>query len=204
MSDQFAPTPEEPSYWEQIEQYFAAKRGSALILSPKDWPLVHQWEERHIPLEVVYAGIDQAFERVAEQQTPTQHHTIRNLAYCKYDVEAAWKDWQERNPPPVPPDDAAERLIGERRKLQIKLRSTVSQLEKCAATPHYHCISDELTHIASALDGFWPVLEQADDEQILSEFKQRLAALGQELLARLELNASAHRPKPASFPIKRT
>lgn len=176
---------EEHSYWEQIEQYFANKRGSALILSPKDWPLVSSWEERHIPLEVIYEGIDKAFTRFEEKATPVQRRKMQTLTYCKYDVEHEWKVWKEQHPEIREPD-AQELFETECRRLITKLRSTINQLQNYAVNPHYADIREALLAAAEMLASYITRLEQAVDEVVIAELREEIRDVEQGLITHLE------------------
>ena len=50
-------------YYEEVESYFVAQRGSPLFITPSEWDLVWRWEQLGIPLAVVKEGIDRVFER---------------------------------------------------------------------------------------------------------------------------------------------
>jgi hypothetical protein len=176
------------TYWEAIERYFAKKRGNALILSPKDWPLVTSWQERGIPLEVIYQGIDKAFERLEEKQKTFQRQTIRTLAYCKYDVEELWGERKEavQAKSQFSEEDVHQALIAERRRVSTKMRSVSSQLRNYAQNPDYHCIKNELLSSSEALDSLVPSVEQAEDNTTISQLKQGIRSIEQHLVSRLE------------------
>ena len=175
-------------YWEEIERYFAKKRGNALILSPKDWPLVTSWQERGIPLEVIYQGIDKAFERSEEKQKTSQRQTIRTLAYCQYDVEGLWSERKEavQAKSQDSEEDLHQTIIAERRRVSTKIRSVSEQLRKYAQDPHYSYIKNELVSSSEALDSLTPLVSQAEDNAALSQVKQEIRNIEQHLISRLE------------------
>ena len=155
---------EAPSYLEQIERYFVAKRGSALILSPKDWPIVASWEERGVPIEAIFEGIDRAFERYQDKHAAGQHQTVGTLSYCQYDVEDVWKAWREQHPELRKPDEQQTRNT-ERRKLSTKLQSTMTRLHSIIADTHYACIHDALIATIERLQGLSAQLESLATEE---------------------------------------
>lgn len=53
------PAPDD--YFRAVERAFLQHRGGALFLTPADWDLVRQWEERGIPVEAVLSGIRATF-----------------------------------------------------------------------------------------------------------------------------------------------
>jgi sugar-specific transcriptional regulator TrmB len=175
-------------YWEEIERYFAKKRGNALILSPKDWPLVTAWEERGIPLEVIYQGIDKAFERSEEKQKTSQRQTIRTLAYCQYDVEELWSERKEaiQAKSQNSKEDLHQTISAECRRVSTKIRSVSEHLRKYAQDPHYSCIKNELMSSSEALDSLTPLVSQVEDNVALSQAKQEIRNIERELVSRLE------------------
>lgn len=178
---------EEHSYWEHIERYFAEKRGSSLILSPKDWPLVSSWQERHVPLDVIYEGIDEAFERFEERQTPGKRRQFLTLASCKYAIEQSWKRWREEHPEIHEPDEQ-EVFDAERRKLIVKLRSTVTQLQQYAADDRYALLHEALSSAVQHLEAEIATIEHAETEQAVVEIKEQVLQAEQCLMAHLEKN----------------
>ncbi|MCP4404904.1 MAG: hypothetical protein GY801_47335 [bacterium] len=174
----------EQSYWQQIETYFVGKRGSALMLSPKDWPLLASWEERQVPLKVVYEGIDKAFERFEEQQGTASHRTLTSLHSCKHWIEKAWERWKEENPDDFAPD-AQELFELARRRLITKLRSTRQQLQSYASKPQYLSIQQQLLKSASVIAHCLTRVEQASDDDELLRLQEEVRAEEQGLFAGL-------------------
>ena len=76
-------------YYEEVESYFVARRGSPLFITPSEWDLVRRWEQQGIPLAVVKEGIDRVFERPKTLLKP------RRLGYCRQTVEAAFRRFRE-------------------------------------------------------------------------------------------------------------
>lgn len=175
-------------YWEEIERYFSKKRGNALILSPKDWPLVTSWQERGIPLELIYEGIDKAFARLEEHQNPAQRRTIRTLTYCKYDIEELWKAWEGIEPETPRPslEEPGRRVVAEKQKLVTKLRSVASQLQKTAQNPQYDCVQDYLLASANTLEQRMAEIDDIEDEAALLRIKQKIHEDEQQLIGWLE------------------
>jgi hypothetical protein len=175
---------EEHSYWQQIEQYFVEKRGSALMLSPKDWPLVSSWEERHVPLDVVYEGIDRAFERFEEQHGTASHRTLTSLHSCKHWIEKAWERWKEEHPEDFVPDDQELFELAQRR-LITKLRNTRQQLQGYASKPNYHSIQQAVLKSASVIAHCLGRVEKATDNSDLLRIEEEIRAEEQGLFAGL-------------------
>ena len=175
-------------YWEEIERYFAKKRGHALILSPKDWPLVTSWQERGIPLEVIYQGIDQAFARLEEKQRTSRRQPIRTLTACQSAVEELWHARKEAVPAAsqFSQEGLQQAIMTERRHLATKISGVSSQLRKYAQTPHYLCLKNELLAASETLEALTPFVAQTEDAEALAHIKQKIRRIEQHLLAQLE------------------
>ena len=136
---------DEKRYLREVEQHFRMRRGSPLLISPRDWALAVSWFEQGIPLSSVIAGIDEVFDREGRP-------SVRSLAFCRHAVEEFWRARQRGLPPGryghSPPasmevdeptrmrralEEAAEKLrsagqeLGE--KAAIRLRPVVEDLE---------------------------------------------------------------------------
>lgn len=81
------------NYFTEIEETFIRRRGRNLLLSPLDWALIETWQERGIPLHIVLRGIELVFDGVDKQ--PTRKRTVKNLFYCKEEIEAQYAEWLE-------------------------------------------------------------------------------------------------------------
>jgi hypothetical protein len=81
-------------YYQEIARAFLARRGGALLLSPKDLSMIAAWEERKIPLDVVVEGIGRTFEGLKARGRATK---MVSLAFCDRQVEAAFAQHRERS-----------------------------------------------------------------------------------------------------------
>jgi hypothetical protein len=77
---------EEEEYFRVIEEYFLQKRGNPILLNPKEWALIREWQEAKIPQEVVLRAIDRALEKKEEDDKPSI-----SLRYCKRIVKSEYK-----------------------------------------------------------------------------------------------------------------
>lgn len=64
------------------------------MLSPLDWALIEQWQERGVPLHVVLSSIEKVFDGVDQQ--PNRRRTIKSISYCKEEIEARYAEWLDR------------------------------------------------------------------------------------------------------------
>ena len=81
------------NYFTEIEETFIRRRGRNLLLSPLDWALIENWQEREIPLHIILRAIESVFD-LADKQ-PARKRTIKSLAYCKEEIEAQFAEWLE-------------------------------------------------------------------------------------------------------------
>lgn len=176
------------TYWDEIERYFSKKRGTAMILSPKDWPLITAWQEQGIPVDVICEGIDRAFARFEEKGGPSSRRKIKTLMACQHDIEKLWADHQKTHPSTVQAGEETLKteLRQMKQQLTTKLKSVRTHLGKLAQTPHYHCIAAELMAASEAITAIIPDIEDAEDNTTLATIKQQLRQIEQQLVSRLE------------------
>ena len=79
------------NYFTEIEETFVRRRGKHLFLSPLDWALIEDWQERGIPLHIVLRSIESVFD-VYDRQPPGTR-TIKSLFYCREEIEAQYAEW---------------------------------------------------------------------------------------------------------------
>lgn len=76
---------EEEEYFRMIEDYFVQKRGNPMLLSPKEWGLIREWQEGGIPAEVVLRAIDRGFEKKKEEfESPVTLTYFRRIVKSEY------------------------------------------------------------------------------------------------------------------------
>ena len=78
---------EEEEYFKLIEDYFIQKRGNPMLLSPKEWALIREWQEADIPVEVVLRSIDRGFEKKKDDD----FQTTVSLNYFQRIVKSEYK-----------------------------------------------------------------------------------------------------------------
>ena len=81
------------NYFTEIEETFIRRRGRNLLLSPLDWALIENWQEREIPLHIILRAIETVFDTADKQ--PNRKRTIKSLSYCKEEIEAQFAEWAE-------------------------------------------------------------------------------------------------------------
>jgi len=78
----------EDDYLAQVESFFLRKRGWGLLLSPRDWQRIRQWQNQGIPLRIALQGIDRALRQLSCSKSQ-----IRGLAFCEREVQQGWRDY---------------------------------------------------------------------------------------------------------------
>ena len=81
------------NYFTEIEETFIRRRGRNLLLSPLDWALIENWQEREIPLQIILRAIETVFDGVEKQ--PARKRSVKSLSYCKEEIEAQFAEWSE-------------------------------------------------------------------------------------------------------------
>ena len=77
-------------YFTEIEAHFARRRGTPLVVSPKDWALMKKWSEEGIPLPVVIEALDSVFDKQEEKG-----RKVNSLSYCRHAVKELWDERRE-------------------------------------------------------------------------------------------------------------
>jgi hypothetical protein len=86
------------AYFTEIEDRFAQRRGSLLLLSALDWALIETWREAGVPLEAVLRGIDAAFDKHESQRGrlgARRQRKVNGLAWCAQAVMEAAEQARE-------------------------------------------------------------------------------------------------------------
>ena len=81
------------NYFTEIEETFIRRRGRNLLLSPLDWALIENWQEREVPLHIILRGIETVFDGIDKQ--PARKRSVKSLFYCKEEIEAQYAEWLE-------------------------------------------------------------------------------------------------------------
>lgn len=180
------------NYFTEIEELFVRRRGRNLMLSPLDWALIEQWQERGVPLHIVLSSIEKVFDGVDQQ--PNRKRTIKSISYCKEEIEAQYAEWLDRQVGKS--TDAAISEVGQKngffthetvsehlensiaalRECKNKafcetFRSAVKQLEELKAnlTDNFEQVEEILNGIENFLDG---ELKRRTDSAHLNRIKQ--------------------------------
>jgi hypothetical protein len=122
------------NYFTEIEEYFWKKRGSHLLVSPLDWAIMETWQKAGVPLEVVFKGIDQAFESYGRSRRGAGK-PLKSLAYCTDAVLDAAEEANEAAAGRAPANSAAKPSPFGRDELRQYFERN-SELLRVAANTH--------------------------------------------------------------------
>lgn len=80
------------NYIKDVEKYFLSLAGEGIMLSSMDYSLIMEWKNKEIPKEVVFKGINKAFEKwkSREGQGPKSK---RNLMQCAEYIENSIEEY---------------------------------------------------------------------------------------------------------------
>jgi phage terminase Nu1 subunit (DNA packaging protein) len=184
------------NYYTEIEETFVRRRNKHLFLSPLDWALIEQWQERGIPLHIVIRSIESVFDIYDKQPPGTR--TIKSLFYCREEIEVEYEEWRKsqagsadekasataENTPFSPEaikahiDDAVESLkANDIEYLKEDISRAVARLEELAA--------NTTTDLAT-LDATLGDIEKVLDRAMLSNWdKMHLKTLEKEVAGQL-------------------
>jgi len=186
-------------YFRAVEEEFVRRRGAAMLLSPRDWSLIGEWQEAGVPLRVVLQAINNIFDAF-ERRAPAGRR-INSLSYCKQEVLALHELYRtlhavEAGRPTVPDDTAgitaAARHLG---RLARRVRASMALASEAGRDPLVAClarVAAELKHVRKEIKG--RVLDPRVLEDRLRGFDEDLlgavrASLPADEVARLEAAA---------------
>ena len=163
------------NYFTEIEDHFQRARGTALfLLSPLDWALIENWKSSGIPLEAVFKGIDEAFEKWRSRKS--KRRMINSLAYCSQAVLEAAQRVASTGTSVIPTATAPFAT----EEIRQYLRNGALSLQQ-KAEPAFHEIAATLNSVACG-----------DESQFrdLEELERRLTAMEDKIVAILRASES--------------
>ena len=177
------------NYFTEIEEHYQRRRGTLLLLSTLDWALIETWKNAGVPLEAVFRGIDDAFDRY--DQRPTKSKKVNSLAYCAQAVLAAAEEMKEAAV--GTPGDAEKKSEPGFEAEQIAgfLRENAARLEKADIPERPGFASRELAReVAASLRELAATTSAAAKLPRLEDLEHRLTVMEEKLFAALMATAS--------------
>ena len=176
------------NYYTEIEEYFWQKRGGALLVSTLDWAVIESWQKAGIPLEVVFKGIDHAFEHYDAKK---RGRPVKSLAYCVDAVADAADTAREaavgRHDSAEPPSSPAL----EPGTVARFFRANAAELRSVADTPDAKpAFKKTLNEVAGALEG---LAEQPSTREsaTLEDLERHMTVFEEKLQAAITQSAPA-------------
>ena len=128
------------AYFTEIEDRFAQRRGSLLLLSTLDWALIETWREAGVPLDAVLRGIDDAFDKHEAQRARLgnrRQRKVNGLAWCAQAVMEAAEQAREASVGIAAPNSVQNEKKNsgfEAARIARYLTANAAQLDAAAAT----------------------------------------------------------------------
>ena len=108
-------------YLKDIEKYFHSLAGKGIMLSSMDYSLILDWRNKEIPKEVVFKGINRAFEN-SKKIHGKDGSSIRNLKQCVEHINNSIEEFRPIIGKNIEKGDSSDR--------EISLSNIVEQLNK--------------------------------------------------------------------------
>ena len=192
-------------YFRAIEEAFGRRRGAPLLLSPRDWALIGEWQRRGIPLRIVLQGVDNCFDAF-ERRSPGARR-INSLGYCRQEVLSLFELYlglhgvPEATPAGDAPASAASSATRVVSRHLGRLARRAKQAMAFASSAHHDALVGALAEAAAEMRRMGKLLRSAQAlppslEDDLARLDAALleaarAALGSEETARIEQEADA-------------
>ena len=129
--------PEEADYFRTIEERFCALRGSAMLLSPRDWNLIAGWWGERVPLSLILEALEEVF--LARRRRDDEPGRVNSLAYVRPEILRRWKLHRELTAPRREEPDEKERL---RRDVRRHLGRSARSLKEASAAAREQNLED--------------------------------------------------------------
>ncbi len=163
------------NYFTEIEEHFARRRGSLVLLSTLDWALIETWREAGVPLAAVLRGIDDAFDKHEARKTKGTARKVNGLAWAAQSVMVAVEEMKEAAVGGAPAKDAGPASGLESERIGAHLDSCARDFAS-ASTKH-----PALREFATRLAELAQAMQSAP--QKLQELERNLAVLEEKLIA---------------------
>ena len=153
------------NYFTEIEETFIRRRGRNLLLSPLDWALIENWQEREVPLHIILRAIEAVFDGIDKQ--PSRKRTVKSLFYCKEEIEAQYTEWLEMQTG----KNGTEEVEGQKTKGKRQTSQETNLFSDEAIAAHLEKVISDLKRVIQKADG--------DFRETLERVVNRLEELNQ-------------------------
>ena len=171
------------NYFTEIEETFIRRRGRNLLLSPLDWALIENWQEREVPLHIILRAIETVFDGIDKQ--PARKRSVKSLFYCKEEIEAQYAEWLEMQTG----KNGTEKVQSPKSKVQ----SSDTQMSNLSSSKNDHFSDESIeNHLEKASADLQAAKQKAtgDLRETLERVLNRLAELEQNFASAEKLEES--------------
>jgi hypothetical protein len=175
------------NYFTEIEEYLQKKRGELRLLSPIDWALIESFQQAGIPLETVFRGIDQAFEKKSKRAARPQK--INSLSYCLQPILGEFERQKEAT-------QGSKNLIAnratadqaDRENLKSLLEKARQKMREVHLRPEFHKASMPPTLLPNFLEALEKILRSVESSLPIdyASLDLQLNMLEEKLIASLQ------------------
>ncbi len=98
------------TYARRLEQALCRLRGTAVVLSPRDWRLITEWHRREVPLSLILDTLEELARGTGRGRRARPPRSLGAVARA---VEEAWRVWREGRVVAAAGEAAGPRPLGE-------------------------------------------------------------------------------------------
>lgn len=180
------------TYFSDIEEHFARRRGSVLMVSTLDWALMETWKDAGIPLEAVLRGIDATFDRYDAR--PSKTRKVNSLAYCSQEILSAAEEMKDAAEGATPASSAPKDTGFAPQQIADYLNVNAAGLDSAAASAAARDqmpqpAADVIRHAAKSLRDIASGLGSSTGTR-LEDVERRLTVLEEKIIAALLASTS--------------
>jgi hypothetical protein len=136
------------NYYTEIEETFVRRRNKHLFLSPLDWALIEQWQERGIPLHIVIRSIESVFD-IYDQQPPATR-SIKSLFYCREEIEVQYEEWRRSQ---AGRSDGTPLVAAENTPFSVEaIKGHIDDAAATLKTNNLDCLSEDISRAVARLE----------------------------------------------------
>ncbi len=156
------------NYIKDVENYFLSLAGEGIMLSSMDYSLILEWKNKEIPKEVVFKGINKAFQEwKAKEGQGTK--SARNLKRCAQYIE---RSILEHSPIIATQGDLAENSdsSGEIEVILSTLNSYIKSENDDTLKDYYSTMKEKLLSAVKSADETPVALSARIEQECVSDF----------------------------------
>ncbi len=155
------------NYVRDVENYFLSLAGEGIMLSSMDYNLIMEWRDKEIPKEVVFKGINKAFQdfKAKEGQGPK---SAKNLKRCVRYIDKSIKEYS----PIIGRDTVSSESVEMTGELNIvidRLNKYINLENDLILKSYYNNVKDKISSIIKSSDEEGIALISQIEQESLNE-----------------------------------